>query len=176
MRDPRTVQYGIVKSKKGFFIGDVSYALTSDMLEQWGTQNCKQGCVKLKVKSAEPYNEFISADTYFGDGLYRYSESDSMEPGKPYKDKRLPGALPVDGGNIGVVPLELCGDWELDTIDESALGMIYKCTNQSEAYLFRDTLGVFNIKLTLCNDPKDPAKEIYIQIKTAFIDYQDVIK
>ena len=167
MRDPRTVQYGIVKSKKGFFIGDVSYVLTSDMLEQWGAQNCKQGCVKLKVKSAEPYNEFISADTYFGDGVYRYSENDSMESRKPYKDKQLPRALPVDGGNIGVVPLELCGDWELDMIRKSALGMIYECAKQGEAYLFRDTLGVFNIKLTLCNDPKDPAKEIYLQIKTA---------
>lgn len=167
MRDPSTVQYGIVKSKKGFYIGDVTYALTGEMLEEWGAKNYKQGCIKLKVKSAKPYNEFISADTYFGDGVYTYHEDDSMSPGKPYKDKQLPKALPVDGGNIGVVPLELCGDWELDTIKKSALGMIYECTNQGEAYLFRDTLGVFNIKLTLCNDPKDPAKVINLQIKTA---------
>lgn len=78
-----------IKSSKGFYIGDICYALNDDLYHKvWGAADYKDG------KYADPKTgaEFAVAGTAYGDGEYQDNH------GNRY---------PVDAGVIGLVPLEL---------------------------------------------------------------------
>lgn len=79
----------IIKSKKGFYVGDVCYALDDDIYYGvWGEWGYCDG--KYSVPNTE--FAFAVAGTAYGDGEYADQKG------------RLYG---VDAGVIGIVPLEL---------------------------------------------------------------------
>jgi hypothetical protein len=78
----------VIKSNKGFYVGDVCYALNDDIYYGiWG----KQGYCDGKYSTPDGF-AFAVAGTAYGDGEYEDQFG------------RLYG---VDAGVIGVVPLEL---------------------------------------------------------------------
>lgn len=80
---------GTVKSKTGFYIGDVCYALPEHTYHKvWGGAHYADG----KYHDDEKNGDFMVAGTAIGDGEY-YDQTG--------------WCYPVDGGNIGIVPLEL---------------------------------------------------------------------
>ena len=91
-----------VSSEKGFYIGDICYALGfKTYYDTWGClYHFDDGCFHV------PGTEFSFgvASTYSGDGVYK--GSDSMDYG-------------VDAGVIGIVPLELVEQ------DVEGLGNVY---------------------------------------------------
>lgn len=80
-----------ISSEKGFYIGDICYALKKEDYRKWGEAGYADG--KIKIGDAA----FVVASTAYGDGTY-YGNN-----GVDY---------PVDAGNIGVVPLELVDNLE----------------------------------------------------------------
>ena len=81
---------GIIHSEKGFYIGDICYVLNRENYDKvWGGAEYKDGQYTVPETG---YN-FIVAGTAWGDGIYEDND------GREY---------PVDAGNIGLVPLELC--------------------------------------------------------------------
>ena len=118
---PNTFIYGTIKSKKGFFVGDICYALKDEIYDGvWGAHDYEN-----EQYTTEDGNQFIVAGTAWGDG--------------EYKDN-FGHLYPVDAGVIGVVPLELVKDRPL----EELLDCGYVCTD-TEAN-FEATDGVFKIK------------------------------
>ena len=81
---------GKVKSGKGFYIGDICYALSDIVYDDvWGGANYADGI----YEEPETGLSFAVAGTAYGDGTY-YDDG-----GHEYG---------VDAGCIGIVPLELC--------------------------------------------------------------------
>ena len=81
---------GKVKSDKGFYLGDVCYALSEDVYGKvWGEENNYEDGI-IKVSGTDFC--FCVSSTAFGDGAYYDGE------GHEYG---------VDAGVIGLVPLEL---------------------------------------------------------------------
>lgn len=79
-----------IKSGKGFYIGDVCYAVPGNLYHGvWGSQfGYKDG----EITDPKTGLKFAVASTAYGDGCYEGNN------GECYM---------VDAGNIGVVPLEL---------------------------------------------------------------------
>ena len=85
-----TTIIGKVKSEKGFYVGDICYALSEIIYHDvWGGANYADGI----YEEPETGLSFAVARTAYGDGTY-YDDG-----GHSY---------PVDAGCIGIVPLELC--------------------------------------------------------------------
>ena len=82
---------GSVHSDKGFYIGDICYALADDVYNGiWGhVHGFDDGCFEVPKKG----HSFGVGSTAYGDGCYE------DEDGNKYG---------VDAGVIGIVPLELC--------------------------------------------------------------------
>lgn len=82
---------GKIKSNKGFYVGDICYALDDTTYDEvWGGANYEDGIYEVPGQGFS----FAVAGTKYGDGTY-YDDG-----GHSY---------PVDAGCIGIVPLELCG-------------------------------------------------------------------
>lgn len=117
-----TKVYGTIKSKRGFFVGDICYALKDEIYDDvWGAQhNYEDGQF-----TTDDGNQFIVAGTAWGDGEYidNYGH-----------------LYPVDAGVIGVVPLELVKDSLFENLDCG-----YVCTS-TEAN-FEAENGIFKINL-----------------------------
>lgn len=110
---------GKIESEKGFYIGDICYALSDDTYDGvWGGAKFADGI----YEDPETGYSFAVAGTAFGDGTY-YDDG-----GHEYD---------VDAGNIGLVPLELV---EKDTDG----GQVFDVPG--EAY-FEACDGVFEIEL-----------------------------
>lgn len=85
---------GTVKSEKGFYIGDLCYALDDEIYNDvWGGAGYEDGIYTEPVTGLR----FAVAGTAYGDGTY---EDDY---GREYD---------VDAGNIALVPAELAEDTE----------------------------------------------------------------
>ena len=83
---------GKIKSEKGFYIGDLCYALNEDIYDEvWGGTGYKDG---IHTDPASGFS-FAVAGTAYGDGTY---EDDSLRE------------YGVDAGNIALVPGELVED------------------------------------------------------------------
>lgn len=92
---------GAIKSDKGFYVGDICYALAEDVYHGvWGGAGYEDG------KHTDPATgrDFIVAGTADGDGEY------NDQTGRLY---------PVDAGNIGIVPLELLDKGEFAALQAS---------------------------------------------------------
>ena len=115
------VYKGTVKSDKGFYIGDVCYALSDDIYDNvWGEKhNYNEGLIEVPERGCG----FAVGSTYNGDGKYRGSNS---------------FRYPVDAGVIGIVPLELV---EQDT---SGVGTKHRGAGVAQ-YYFND--GYFEFTL-----------------------------
>ena len=111
-----------IMSNRGFYIGDVCYALSKKNYHDiWGGKNkFKSGKIDMPGGMT-----FAVASTDIGDGLYEDNE------------KYL---YPVDAANIGVVPLELC---EAD-LDALSLGRVVEISGKA---IFEAQGGVFDITL-----------------------------
>lgn len=97
---------GYIKSNKGFYFGDICYALSNDEYDRlWGGNGYEDGIFEDDRTGLR----FAVAGTAHGDGEF----ADNY--GNFY---------PVDGGNLGVVPLELVGPAEMHDIQEGGLGLI----------------------------------------------------
>ena len=116
----------VVRSNKGFYVGDVSYVLSDDVYQScWGTKkNFADGYFAV---SPIRRLAFAAASTAFGDGVYCDNE------GNRY---------PVDAGNIGLVPLEL-----VEKEQGLRLGQVFLTHGVASFHWFE---GVFTIGL-----PKD---------------------
>lgn len=109
----------MVKSGKGFYVGDICYVLSDEIYHGvWGKAHYEDG-----VHEAKGY-KFAVAGTAFGDGEYVDGQ------GNVYG---------VDAGVIGLVPLELIG--KLDGLD---LGRVFF---QSGEATFEAEDGVFYITM-----------------------------
>lgn len=116
--------FGCVESHKGFYVGDICYAMREDLYDNvWG----KQCHYEDGIFEAEGYR-FAVAGTAYGDGTYY--DSNGREYG-------------VDAGVIGVVPLEL--------VDESRIerGYIWggHIFNNTTECFFDAGEGIFDIEM-----------------------------
>ena len=152
MRDPHTIQHGTILSQMGFFIGDVCYALSDAALKKWSRHNIKQGVVTISERIGF---SFVSADTYYGDGVYKAKIKNSDS------NQIVEVLLPVDAGNIGIVPIDMIEEQEAHRINRSELGYY---VNGTSAELFRDTKGHYEI--TIRGIDLDETKNIQISIDT----------
>lgn len=89
--------YGTITSKKGFYVGDICYAMYHELYDEfWGDQcGYDDGIHTIPDDSIVPGTagfKFAVASTAWGDGTYKDDD------GRKY---------PVDAGVIGVLPLEL---------------------------------------------------------------------
>ena len=83
---------GTIKSKKGFYIGDLCYALNDDIYDEvWGDADYEDGIYEDPASGFS----FAVAGTAYGDGTY--TDDWLREYG-------------VDAGNISLVPGELVED------------------------------------------------------------------
>lgn len=121
---------GAIKSDKGFYVGDICYALAEDVYHGvWGGAGYEDG------KHTDPATgrEFIVAGTADGDGEY------NDQTGRLY---------PVDAGNIGIVPLELLDEGGFaslsDKLQDEPLGLIVQTPGEAT---FEAESGVFDITL-----------------------------
>lgn len=83
-----------ISSAKGFYIGDVCYALGEFAYHKvWG-ESCgyRDGLITVRQQNENTGAQFCVASTCWGDGAYAGSDG---------------SVFPVDAGNIGLVPLEL---------------------------------------------------------------------
>lgn len=112
---------GEVKSEKGFYVGDICYALNEDVYYGvWGKQNdWNEGC----HRDPESGFSFAVGDTAYGDGEYYGSN------GFYYG---------VDAGVIGIVPIELV------TKDVEGLGTVHEVPGTAT---FQFDGGVFDFTL-----------------------------
>lgn len=115
---------GTIESKKGFYVGDICYALKEEHYYQhWGaTLKWKNGVHSVPGTGFS----FCVNSTKYGDGTY--AGSDGFEYG-------------VDAGVIGIVPLELAED----TLDyEDCGGRVILGAGTAS---FESCDGVFDIEL-----------------------------
>lgn len=77
----------IIKSDKGFFVGDICYALSEKNKSIWAEHNYEDGVFAVPGTSLKFAVKNVGGDYYFEDTKNRVYETDA--------------------GNIGVVPLEL---------------------------------------------------------------------
>ena len=88
--------YGTITSKKGFYVGDICYAMPNNLYHEFwiNAHDCDDGVFFIPEEdSGIPDGCFFAvASTAWGDGCYQDNA------GRNY---------PVDAGNIGVLPLEL---------------------------------------------------------------------
>ena len=82
---------GVIKSKKGFYIGDLCYLLPDKFYDDFWGRQCDFEDGIFEVPDSE--YSFAVGSTAYGDGSY----VDDL--GNTYD---------VDAGNIGIVPVELC--------------------------------------------------------------------
>ena len=140
---------GTIKSDKGFYVGDICYALSKDVYHGvWGGAGYKDG----KHTDHATGREFIVAGTADGDGVYL------DQIGRPYL---------VDAGNIGIVPLELLDEgWFAslsDRLQDETLGLIVKTPGEAT---FEAERGVFDITL-----PGD--RSVIINTADLAVDFDD---
>lgn len=140
---------GAIKSDKGFYVGDICYALAEDVYHGvWGGAGYEDG------KFTEPATgrEFIVAGTADGDGVYL------DQSGRPYI---------VDAGNIGIVPLELLDKGGFanlsDKLQDEPLGLIVRTPGEAT---FEAESGVFDITL-----PDD--RSVIINTADLAVDFDD---
>ena len=113
----------LLGSKKGFFVGDICYALKDEIYDDvWGARHDYED----GQFTTDDGNQFIVAGTAWGDGEYidNYGH-----------------LYPVDAGVIGVVPLELVKDSLFENLDCG-----YVCTSKEAT--FEAENGIFKIKLS----------------------------
>ena len=109
---------GTIKSKKGFYIGDLCYALNDEVYDKvWGGAGYEDGIHTEPVTGCS----FAVAGTAYGDGTY---EDDSL---KEYD---------VDAGNISLVPGEL--------VEDTDGGQYFDLPGEAT---FEAEEGIFNIVL-----------------------------
>lgn len=78
---------GVLKSKKGFYVGDICYVLDDDIYDGvWGAHGYADGCYDTEL------GKFAVGSTAYGDGCY---------------DDQYGHRFPVDAGVIGIVPWEI---------------------------------------------------------------------
>ena len=115
---------GCVSSEKGFYVGDICYALRDDIYHGfWGNVKHFDDGV-FDVPTCDGMS-FAVGSTACGDGCY---------------PDQLGHAFPVDAGNIGVVPIELVKDMD-KAID---LGLVVDAPGTAT---FESVDGIFNILL-----------------------------
>lgn len=116
--------YGMVKSEKGFYIGDICYVLEDDIYyDVWGKQNFPDGIIEVPGTGLS----FAVGGTAYGDGTYSDNHGNYYE---------------VDAGVIGVVPLELVKKIDLEEADED--GNVVYTPGEAE---FSANKGIFDITL-----------------------------
>lgn len=115
---------GSVESSKGFYVGDVCYALSEEVYHGfWGDkQGFKDGVFTVPGTDGL---KFAVGGTAYGDGSYA---------------DQLGHCFPVDAGVIGLVPIELVDDME-KAID---LGLVVDAPGKAE---FTSEDGIFSISL-----------------------------
>lgn len=113
-----------IKSKKGFYIGDICYAMQNALYRGlWGGEHHYQdGCFEIPRRNLR----FAVAGTAYGDGEYVGSNGFWFS---------------VDAGNIGVLPLEVC---KKDLTDISGSGML---VDTPGTVIFKADDGIFEIEL-----------------------------
>ena len=88
--------HGIIYSKRGFYVGDICYAMPDEIYKNcWiDAQGCENGVffIPSEISGIPDGCFFAVASTAWGDGCY------TDNAGRRY---------PVDAGVIGVLPLEL---------------------------------------------------------------------
>lgn len=115
--------YGMVKSEKGFYIGDICYVLEDDIYDGvWGKQGFPDGIIEVPGTGLS----FAVGGTAYGDGCY------SDNNGKFYG---------VDAGVIGIVPIELVKKVDLKAANE-LFGKVVYAPGEAE---FSASEGVFDI-------------------------------
>lgn len=113
---------GTVQSNVGFYIGDICYILSDEnYFKFWGEKHHYQDGV---FKVPRTGFSFAVSATAHGDGFYEDNEG---------------GEYPVDGGNIGLVPLELISKYH-----NESLGKVVKEPGRAS---FSEEGGVFTITL-----------------------------
>lgn len=119
--------YAEISSEKGFYIGDVCYAMKEEFYRDvWGDQlGFEDGCHEVP----EYRLKFAVCSTYYGDGEYRGTNG---------------VVFPVDAGNIGVVPLEMCSEHKLKSEGYEDCGVIVE---QPGTVFYTADDGVFEIDL-----------------------------
>ena len=109
---------GTVRSEKGFYIGDLCYALNDDIYDEvWGGTGYAEG---IHTEPASGFR-FAVAETAYGDGTY--------------KDEKL-REYDVDAGNISLVAAEL--------VESTDGGHYFEGAGEAT---FTAESGVFTIKL-----------------------------
>lgn len=113
-----------IKSEKGFYIGDICYAMQNGLYRGvWGGKHHYQdGCFEIPGRNLW----FAVAGTAYGDGEYEGSNG---------------FWFPVDAGNIGVLPLEVCTN---DLTEISGGGMLVDAPG---TVVFNADDGIFEIEL-----------------------------
>ena len=97
-----------IKSKKGFYVGDICYVLADNVYDGvWGKNGYEDGEFIVPKTGLK----FAVAGTAWGDGYYQGSN------GKEY---------PVDAGVIGIVPLEL-----VEKVRGLANGSVHECAGEA---------------------------------------------
>lgn len=109
---------GKITSSKGFYIGDICYALEDKTYhEVWGGENYMDGVYEVPGTG----RSFAVAGTAYGDGTYEDTY------GREYS---------VDAGNIGLVPAELASR----TVDGHYFEVSGTATFEAERGYFKITL------------------------------------
>ena len=110
----------VVRSNKGFYVGDVSYVLSDDVYQNfWETKKNGYFTVNPVMNLA-----FAVTSTAYGDGVF-YDDDNNR--------------YLVDAGNIGLVPLELA-----EKEQGLRLGQVFLTPGVATFHWFE---GVFTIKL-----------------------------
>ena len=110
---------GTVKSEKGFYVGDLCYALNDDVYDTiWGGAGYRDGIYIEPVTGCS----FAVAGTAYGDGTY--------------EDKYSFRTFDVDAGNISLVPGEL--------VEETEGGHYFEGAGEAT---FTAAGGIFDIQL-----------------------------
>ena len=116
--------HGMVKSEKGFYIGDICYVLDNNIYHNvWGKQGYSDGIIEVPGTGLS----FAVGGTAYGDGTYWDNH------GKCYC---------VDAGVIGIVPLELIENADLEEANED--GKVVYTPGEAK---FSASEGIFDIIL-----------------------------
>ena len=120
----------VVRSNKGFYIGDISYVLSNDVYQNFWGAKYKFADGYFTVDPIRDLAFAVAATAYgtaYGDGVYYDNE------GNEY---------PISAGNIGLVPLELAAKER-----GLRLGQVFLAPGVASFHYFE---GIFTIGL-----PKD---------------------
>lgn len=119
-----------ITSKKGFFVGDVCYALSKENYKILLAKSYDYTCHIYKNGKFEIEKDkfIVWASTAYGDGDFE-DNSDRL--------------FSVDSGTLGIVPFELVDNTQLN---ENAYGCFYICEVAGTAE-FSETDGFFTIIL-----------------------------